>query len=66
MAKAMISEMLKCKQCKGKFYVPCKDNWAYKFRRKGDMYFCSWSCLRAYEREHGEKKKYNRKAEAEA
>ena len=52
----------KCPQC-GKIHYPIDlENYAYKRIRclKGTerlLYFCSWSCLRAYEKEQEEKKK---------
>lgn len=42
----------RCEQCGKIFETPCGD-WAYKKDRKHGVYwFCTWSCLRKWEREH--------------
>lgn len=41
-----------CERCGKEFVMPCGD-WAYKkYKGRGYMYFCSWSCVRAWEKEH--------------
>jgi DNA-binding NarL/FixJ family response regulator len=46
-----------CDRCGKEFVMPCGD-WAYKrYKGKGVQYFCSWKCIRAYEREHDKPKK---------
>lgn len=44
----------KCGTCGKKFYVMSVTNWAYKIKRKSPkvLYFCTWGCLRRYEKEH--------------
>ena len=53
----------KCPVC-GKEYIINADVWAYRKTRKnaGDMYFCSWGCLRKHERENKPKSEQIRDA----
>lgn len=43
----------KCPVCGRFFIMHDAEQWAYK-RKPGDtwLYFCRWSCLRKYDREH--------------
>ena len=42
-----------CAVCGKAFYMPTKETWTYKHPvGRGMMYFCKWSCMRAWEREH--------------
>ena len=48
----------KCKVCGKDFYIPNKREWAYKRGYGGhgkgctgkEKFFCSWSCLRVYDK----------------
>lgn len=58
-----IGSMKKCKTCGREFNVLFEEDWVYK-RTHAHMkdlgsryYFCSWSCLRAYDREQEKKHK---------
>lgn len=45
-----------CAECRKIFERPTKREWGYKrgSSHKGTcLFFCSWSCLRKYDREHG-------------
>lgn len=44
----------RCKTCEKDFYVPNSEDWVY---RRGSFWFCSWSCLRKYEKAHEKPKK---------
>ncbi len=48
----------RCAQCGKKFTMRCERRVypfsAYKYNR-GKLYFCRWSCMRAWEREHPKK-----------
>lgn len=43
-----------CKQCKKLFYIWNVNMWVYKIEHKHSNfdYFCSWRCLRSYEKKH--------------
>lgn len=51
-----------CHECGKVFVPPVREMWAYKKGSKVNwkltgvyrLYFCSWKCLRAYERTHPE------------
>lgn len=43
-----------CFVCRKKFEVQSRDEWAYK---KGKRFFCSYKCLRRFEKKAEEKKK---------
>ena len=45
---------VRCKECGEEFHLPCAVE-HYPFR-KGQMFFCSWSCKRKYEASHKPKK----------
>lgn len=46
-----------CRSCGKKFTVPQASIWQYKKRRgKVTLYFCTWSCMRAFERKEEEMK----------
>ena len=60
----------KCKRCKKMFFMPLASDWTYKkYRPSGNglYYFCSWKCLRDYEKDHETKheKKLKNIVEAE-
>ena len=39
-----------CRQCRADFHLPCeKIRYPFKLREK---YFCSWKCMRQWERTH--------------
>ena len=41
-----------CVKCGKTFEMPCGD-WAYKkYKGRGIQYFCSWKCIREWEKEH--------------
>lgn len=45
-----------CHRCGKEFEMPCGD-WAYKqYKGRGIRYFCSWKCMRAWEKEHDHSK----------
>jgi len=44
-----------CKQCGKLIIVRNPDEWAYRYKGKRLWYFCSWHCLRAFEKEKNEK-----------
>ena len=45
-----------CQMCGKEFYPPSAD-WAYKEGKMKVKYFCSWGCLRQWEKEKDEKEK---------
>lgn len=51
-------KLVKCPVC-GKNYIPAPLH-VYKIKN-GTMLVCSWSCLRAYEKEHEKRKEYRRR-----
>ena len=41
-----------CKNCGKEFEMPCGD-WAFKkYKGRSILYFCSWKCIRAWEKVH--------------
>lgn len=41
----------RCPMCEKTYYIDIPDNWAYKGSVAGGIvYYCSWKCLRAYEK----------------
>lgn len=50
--------MYKCKQCGKLFIIPCYTDYVYK---RENRVFCSWSCMREFDRER-ERKKEERRA----
>ena len=47
----------KCPQCGKMFFLDDPTQWAYKRLIKGHKkFFCSWSCVRAYDRKQEEKR----------
>ena len=49
--------IIRCKTCKKETDILCPELWVYKkFIGHGLAWFCSWGCLRAYERETKERK----------
>lgn len=53
-----------CKNCGKKFYISDRREWAYKIHDDvSRKYFCSWSCLRNYEKEIEEAKRQRRSSE---
>lgn len=45
-----------CPICGKTFYIPCLNEWAYRrYAKTGDLHFCSWHCLREYEKDHERK-----------
>lgn len=52
-----------CYSCKKQFHIPSSD-WVYKrtVGRNKNVYFCSWGCLRKYEKIQARKypSRYNR------
>ena len=41
-----------CTNCGKEFVTTCGD-WAFKkYKGRGDQYYCSWKCIRAWEKEH--------------
>lgn len=55
----------KCPQC-GKQFDVLDDKWGYTIRKRRDVYFCSWHCLRAAEAKAEEVKKGRQRTEKEA
>lgn len=53
-----LSKEHKCRQCGKRFEIPAAEMWVYKRPAKGEKYayFCSWSCLRAWDRAAEEKR----------
>ena len=55
MSPAGVYNRVVCSHCGKEFTMPCECR-VYPFRigkkSNGLKYFCSWSCMRAYEREH--------------
>lgn len=59
-----------CPQCGKRFYVAELGDWAYKrylqgtaesnYGKNQKVWFCSWHCIRAYDRETENKKKRRR------
>ena len=46
------ASMMRCEMCRETFVCYGTDWWAYKVpRRDIHLYFCSWKCLRRYEKE---------------
>ena len=45
-----------CAQC-GKQFLMTTQEWAYK---KNTKYFCSWTCMRTFEKQHPDKKQAKR------
>ena len=42
-----------CPQCKKSFFVPISGSWVYRYQvGKYMKLFCSWGCLRKYEKSH--------------
>lgn len=43
-----------CPICGKEYDIPDVEVWVYKKSRKsaGDLYFCSWKCMRRYENDH--------------
>ena len=42
-----------CPICQRLFFVNSAEDWIYKKKRKkGDLYFHTWSCMRQYEKDH--------------
>ena len=57
-----IGSMKTCKTCGKEFNVLVEQDWVYKRSHEHTAggyrdYFCSWSCLRTYDREQEAKKK---------
>lgn len=46
-----------CKQCGRLFFIPCYTDYVYK---RDKLVFCSWSCMRAYDRARELKKEKRR------
>lgn len=57
----MSDHWIKCRVCKQNFTIPSWYDYVFKISndRGGYHYFCSWHCLRAWEKTHDNKKRYN-------
>lgn len=60
-----------CAECGKHFFVPFRSDWVYKRARRvsvdaaeEQLYFCSWHCLRAYDKKMEERRKRGRKKAA--
>ena len=52
MRKALLNKTRKCAQCSKLFYMET-GGWAYKKEYKKTLkHFCSWSCMRKWEKNH--------------
>ena len=48
--------MMECPICKKDFFCTNQGMWVYKITDESGKYtFCSWTCMRKYEREHESK-----------
>lgn len=56
----------KCCECGKEFFIPVRADWAYKRLRKLSdatdevRYFCSWHCLREYDKKREERRRKRR------
>ncbi len=64
------SRMCNCGECGKEFFVPVINEWVYKRKdymgseKEETKFFCSWKCLRSFDREYEEKKRAKRLAKA--
>lgn len=51
-----VTKQIECSNCNNKFSTFLMDmkEYAYKFQYRGEiLYFCSWSCMRKWQRDKG-------------